>query len=91
MRRLHSPFPSLDPILTHPNAKQVIVGTNGAGKSTILKLITRLYDPDEGSILFAGRDIRTLKLDDLRRCISALFQDYTLFPLSVRIFSNRSV
>ena len=66
--------------------KQVIVGANGAGKSTILKLTTRLYDPDEGEILFGGHDIRTLKLDDLRRAISVLFQDYTLFPLSVRPF-----
>ena len=63
---------------------QVIVGANGSGKSTILKLTTRLYDPDEGEILFGGHDIRTLKLDDLRRAISVLFQDYTLFPLSVR-------
>ena len=67
--------------------KQVIVGANGAGKSTILKLTTRLYDPDEGEILFGGHNIRTLKLDDLRRAISVLFQDYTLFPLSVRTSS----
>ena len=70
--------------LTKFENKQVIVGANGAGKSTILKLTTRLYDPDEGEILFGGHDIRTLKLDDLRRAISVLFQDYTLFPLSVR-------
>ena len=54
-----------------------------AGKSTVLKLINRLYDPTEGSILIDGRDIKTIKLEDLRRCISVLFQDYTHFPLSV--------
>ena len=63
---------------------QVIVGSNGSGKSTILKLITRLYDPQEGQIFIGGHDIRTLKLYDLRQAISVLFQDYTIFPLSVR-------
>ncbi len=62
---------------------QVIVGVNGSGKSTILKLVTRIYDPDEGQILLGGHDIRALKLRDLREAISVLFQDYTLFPLSV--------
>ena len=64
-------------------AEQVIVGVNGSGKSTILKLIVRLYDPDEGQILIGGHDIRTLKLYDLRQAISVLFQDFTHFPLSV--------
>jgi ABC-type multidrug transport system fused ATPase/permease subunit len=60
------------------------VGENGSGKSTILKLIARLYDPTEGTILIDEKDIKTLKLDDLRRATAVLFQDYTLFPLSVR-------
>ena len=59
------------------------MGVNGSGKSTILKLVARLYDPSEGEILVNDRDIKTLKLDDLRRAISVLFQDYTHFPLSV--------
>lgn len=62
---------------------QVIVGSNGSGKSTVLKLILRLYDPTEGTILVNDKDIRTLKLADLRECVSVLFQDYTHFPLSV--------
>ncbi|KIY45697.1 P-loop containing nucleoside triphosphate hydrolase protein [Fistulina hepatica ATCC 64428] len=62
----------------------VVVGKNGSGKSTILKLICRLYDPTEGEIFIDGREIRTLKLDDLRRAMSVLFQDYTHFPLSIR-------
>ncbi|KAI0935711.1 hypothetical protein AcW1_000157 [Taiwanofungus camphoratus] len=62
----------------------VIVGANGSGKSTILKLIVRLYDPQEGEILIDGHDIRTLKLADLRQTVSVLFQDYTHFPLTIR-------
>ncbi|TFK24290.1 HlyB/MsbA family ABC transporter [Coprinopsis marcescibilis] len=61
----------------------VLVGDNGSGKSTLLKLAARLYDPSEGQILLNGLDIRTLKLEDLRRATSVLFQDYTLFPLTL--------
>jgi len=59
------------------------VGFNGSGKSTILKLLARIYDVTEGTIRINDRDIRDLKLDDLRRSIAVLFQDYTLFPVSV--------
>jgi len=59
------------------------VGFNGSGKSTILKLVARIYDVTEGTIWINGRDIRDLKLDDLRRSMAVLFQDYTLFPVSV--------
>ncbi|KAJ7743846.1 P-loop containing nucleoside triphosphate hydrolase protein [Mycena metata] len=62
----------------------VIVGANGSGKSTILKLISRLYDPTDGQIFINDQDIQTLKLADLRRATSVLFQDYTHFPLSIR-------
>ena len=61
------------------------MGFNGSGKSTILKLVARIYDVTEGIIRINGRDIREVKLDDLRRSIAVLFQDYTLFPLSVRL------
>ncbi|KIK38572.1 hypothetical protein CY34DRAFT_25587 [Suillus luteus UH-Slu-Lm8-n1] len=62
----------------------VIVGTNGSGKSTILNLISRIYDPMEGTILIDNRDIKTLRLADLRAAMSILFQSYTYFPLSIR-------
>ncbi|KAF9229816.1 P-loop containing nucleoside triphosphate hydrolase protein, partial [Gyrodon lividus] len=62
----------------------VIVGVNGSGKSTILKLISRIYDTTEGTILIDDQDIRTFKLADLRRAMSILFQDYTYFPLSIK-------
>ncbi|KAG2075724.1 P-loop containing nucleoside triphosphate hydrolase protein [Suillus decipiens] len=62
----------------------VVVGVNGSGKSTILKLISRIYDPTEGTILIDNRDIKTFRLADLRAAMSILFQDYSEFPLSMR-------
>lgn len=59
------------------------MGFNGSGKSTILKLVARIYDVTEGTIRINDRDIRDLELDNLRRSIAVLFQDYTLFPISV--------
>ncbi|KAG2028536.1 P-loop containing nucleoside triphosphate hydrolase protein [Suillus americanus] len=61
----------------------VIVGVNGSGKSTVLKLISRIYDPTEGTIFIDNSDIKTLRLADLRAAMSILFQDYTHFPLSI--------
>ncbi|KAJ7222601.1 P-loop containing nucleoside triphosphate hydrolase protein, partial [Mycena pura] len=60
------------------------IGVNGSGKSTILKLIARLYDPTDGSILINDQDIQTFRIPDLRRATSVLFQDYTHFPLSIK-------
>lgn len=65
-------------------ALAVVVGFNGSGKSTILKLIARVYDPTEGEILIDGKDIRTLRLRDLRETLAVMFQDHTLFPLSIK-------
>ena len=66
-----------------PGQLCVIVGANGSGKSTIFKLVVRLYDPSADQILLDGHDIRTLRLVDLCAAVSFLFQDYTHFPLSV--------
>ncbi|MFE3519086.1 ABC transporter ATP-binding protein [Streptomyces sp. NPDC059166] len=60
-----------------------LVGLNGAGKSTLVKLLCRLYDPTEGHITWDGIDIRDVAVDDLRNRISAVFQDYTSYDLSV--------
>lgn len=61
--------------LTIPAGKIVaIVGANGAGKSTLIKLLCRLYDPEAGCIELDGIDLRDLPLLELRRLISALFQ-----------------
>lgn len=51
------------------------VGPNGAGKSTVIKLICRLYDPDEGRITLDGTDVREFDLEELRSRLSVLFQD----------------
>jgi ABC-type multidrug transport system fused ATPase/permease subunit len=68
-----------------PFVSQVILGSNRSGKSTVLKLISRLYDPTEGTILIDGHDIKTLRMEDIRRAMAILFQDYTLFPVTVRL------
>ncbi len=61
-----------------------IVGQNGAGKTTIAKLLCRLYDPQEGAIEVDGKDIRTLAIDGWRSRITAVFQDFIRFQLSLR-------
>jgi ATP-binding cassette, subfamily B, bacterial len=59
-----------------------LVGENGAGKTTIVKLLARLYDPDEGRILLDGRDVKEYDLVELRRAIGVIFQDFVRFHLS---------
>ncbi|WP_423065434.1 ABC transporter ATP-binding protein [Devosia sp. CN2-171] len=59
-----------------------LVGENGAGKTTIVKLMTRLYDPDEGRITVDGIDIRDFALADLRTHIGAIFQDFLRYSFS---------
>lgn len=59
-----------------------LVGHNGAGKSTIVKLLCRLYDPDHGSITWDGTDLRDLDLDELRTRIGTVFQDYMDYDLT---------
>lgn len=55
-----------------------IVGENGSGKTTFIKLLCRLYDPQEGEILLNGIDIRKYKYDDYRNLFSVVFQDFQL-------------
>jgi len=59
-----------------------LVGENGAGKTTLVKLLARLYDPDEGRILLDGRDLRDYDLDDLRANIGVIFQDFVRYHLT---------
>src|SRR5450432_667945 len=68
----------------HLRAGEVLalVGENGAGKTTLVKLLARLYDPDEGRILLDGRDLREYDLFELRRNIGVIFQDFVRFHLS---------
>lgn len=59
-----------------------LVGENGAGKTTLVKLLARLYDPDEGRILLDGHDLRDYDLDDLRANMGVIFQDFVRYHLS---------
>ena len=59
-----------------------LVGENGAGKTTIVKLLTRLYDPDEGEITVDGVSLRDMDLDDLRAHIGVIFQDFVRYSLT---------
>lgn len=71
--------------LTIPAGQSLaLVGHNGAGKTTFIKLLTGLYEPSEGRVLLDGRDLRTLEKDDLRRRISVIFQDFNQYQLSAR-------
>ncbi len=59
-----------------------LVGENGAGKTTLVKLLARLYEPDEGRILLDGRDLRDYDLDDLRANLGVIFQDFVRYNLT---------
>ena len=64
-------------------AKVAIVGENGAGKTTIVKLLSRLYDPTTGAVLMDGTDLRDYDLDDVRGAFSVVFQDFVRYEFSV--------
>ena len=61
-----------------------VVGPTGSGKSTLVKLLLRLYELDAGTVLVDGADIRTVRLGDLRKAIGLVSQDVFLFPGTVR-------
>ncbi|MGW6740123.1 ABC transporter ATP-binding protein [Streptomyces sp. NPDC055025] len=68
-----------------PNGQvTALVGHNGAGKSTLIKLLCRLYDPTRGAILWDGIDLRAFDPAELRERMSAVFQDYTRYDLTVK-------
>ena len=66
-----------------PGERVAIVGATGSGKTTLIKLLIRLYDPASGSIRIDGRDIRSLPLQHLRRQVGVVLQDHFLFTGSV--------
>ena len=66
-----------------PGEKIALVGENGAGKTTLVKLLARLYDPNEGRILLDGIDLRLYDIVSLRRNIGIIFQDYLRYQMRV--------
>jgi ATP-binding cassette subfamily B protein len=62
----------------------LIEGENGFGKTTLLKLLMRLYDPQEGCVRINGTDVRRFDLSELRRNVSVMFQDYVQFYFTAR-------
>ncbi len=67
-----------------PGQRVALVGPSGGGKSTLVSLLLRLYDPVEGNILIDGHDLREYKVESLRRQVSIVLQDSVLFAVSVR-------
>ena len=63
--------------------KLAIVGMNGSGKTTMIKLLCRLYDPDEGEVLLNGVNIKKFKQEEYSTLFSVVFQDYNLFPFKL--------
>jgi ATP-binding cassette subfamily B protein len=68
----------------HPRERVALIGENGQGKTTIVKLITRLYDPTEGQVLLDGVDLREYDLEDLYREIGVIFQDFMRYEMTAR-------
>ena len=69
-------------VTIEPKERIALVGENGQGKTTIVKLLTRLYDPTEGQILLDGVDLRDYNLDDLWKEIGVIFQDFVHYEMT---------
>ena len=67
-----------------PGERIALIGENGQGKTTVVKLITRLYDPTEGQILLDGVDLREYDLDDLHHEMGVIFQDFMRYEMTAR-------
>jgi ATP-binding cassette subfamily B protein len=67
-----------------PGERVALIGENGEGKTTIVKLMTRLYDPTAGQILLDGVDLREYNLEDLYREIGVIFQDFMHYEMTAR-------
>ena len=78
--------PALDGVTfaIEPGELMALVGDNGAGKTTIIKMLLRFYDPSHGSVRVGGVDLRHVDPAELRERIGVLFQDFATYELSVR-------
>ena len=79
-----NPTPALQHVSFHirPGAKLALVGHNGSGKTTLVKLLARLYEPDEGVITLDGLDLRLWDVAALRRRLGVIFQDFVRYQLT---------
>jgi len=68
-----------------PRERIALIGENGQGKTTIVKLLTRLYDPTAGRITLDGVDLREYSIEDLHREIGVIFQDFVRYEMSARL------
>ena len=89
-RNVSFKYPGTDEYVLHeldlsltPDERLAIVGLNGSGKTTMVKLLCRLYDPTAGDILLNGVSIKEYDFDQYAALLSVVFQDYKLFPLSL--------
>lgn len=80
-----SKIPALKDVNIHirPGESLAIVGENGSGKTTLIKLLTRLYSPSEGRILFQGLALGDWDIDSLRQSIGVIFQDFARYQMLV--------
>src|SRR5262249_13384286 len=67
----------------NPGARVAIIGTTGAGKTTLINLLTRFYDPTSGRVLIDGTDLRHYKLTDLRNQFAIVLQEPVLFSTNI--------
>jgi ATP-binding cassette subfamily B protein len=68
----------------NPGEKIAIVGVNGSGKTTLIKLLCRIYDPTEGTILINGNNLKDIHLEDWQNAIGVLFQNFPEYNLTIR-------